>query len=237
MDAIAIAFYPEWTRKIHSGAIRRVPKGSVYQVCDDIDDANHPDSDDGDHEGTEGAFAVSRGRVDARWVCLICGGLGHASNVDGMQCLTAQLNIRIPKSQLAKIKYPNDVRVPRWTNDRTASGSSDRRDRRNDRRNESARVTERDDEDANYTSSRRPHERTRKHKKEHKKRRPKESARRVASEQSASESSSDSSSTAPEAKFASVYHTIDVCDSHYQSYSSDSEDDQSESATTEANSP
>ena len=249
LDAIAIAFYPEWTRKIHSGAIRRVPKGSVYQVRDDTDDANHSESDDGDHEGTEGAFAVSRGRVDARWVCLICGGLGHASNVDGMQCLTAQLNIRIPKSQLTKIKYPNDVRVPRWTNDRNTSGSFDRRDRRNDRRNESARVTERDEEDANYTSPRRPHERTRKHKKEHKKRRPKESARRVASEQSASESSSDSSGTAPEAKFASVYHTIDVRDSHYQSYTSEDETpnqpsssratkgSSSKSATTKATKP
>ena len=227
LDAMATAFYPEWTRKIHSGAIRRVPKGSVYQVHDDVNDSDQPGSDDGDHDGTEGAFAVSRGRIDARWVCLVCGGLGHASNVDGMQCLTAQLNIRIPKNQLTKIRYPSDVRVPRWTNDRSAGGSSDRRDRRNERRNESARVTERDDEDANYTSSRRPHERSRKHKKEHKKRRPKESARRAASEQSASESSSDSSGSAPEAKFASVYHTIDIRDSHYQSYSSDSSRDES----------
>jgi hypothetical protein len=56
-----------------------------------------------------------------------------------------------------------------------------------------------------------------------------------------SESSSESEEDqAPESKFASVYHTIDIRPTrrnpHYQSYSSDSEDT-SESATTEASSP
>ena len=70
----------------------------------------------------ESADAVSRSKVNARMVCLVCGGLGHASNVDGMACLTSQLNIKVPKSDLQKIKYPNGITYPSF--DRKSKGKS-----------------------------------------------------------------------------------------------------------------
>ena len=69
---------------------------------------------------------------------------------------------------------------------------------------------------------------------------PKE-AREAEVEESNSQSSSESEQElAPESKFASVYHTIDIR-SHpnrgYQSYSSNDDDDELKSATTKASPP
>ena len=56
-----------------------------------------------------------------------------------------------------------------------------------------------------------------------------------------SPSQSDDSDDVPESRYASVYHTIDVRDSHYQSYSSSEEDPNKtvnkKSATTKAKKP
>ena len=41
-----------------------------------------------------------------------CGGRGHAGSVDGVDCLTKQLGINIPRSELAATKYPNGLKFP-----------------------------------------------------------------------------------------------------------------------------
>jgi hypothetical protein len=45
-------------------------------------------------------------------ICIYCGGRGHAGNVDGMECLTKQLNITIPRDELAATRYPNGLKFP-----------------------------------------------------------------------------------------------------------------------------
>ena len=60
----------------------------------------------------ESAQAVSRSKVNASMICIYCGGRGHAGNVDGMECLTKQLNITIPRDELAATRYPNGLKFP-----------------------------------------------------------------------------------------------------------------------------
>ena len=51
-----------------------------------LDDADLSDS--GSDASEETASKVSRTKIDADYVCVVCGGRGHASNVEGMECLT-----------------------------------------------------------------------------------------------------------------------------------------------------
>jgi hypothetical protein len=237
LDALARALYPEWCRRINSGLIKAVPKGSVY-MADDNDCSDDDSSADGygsdDISREMDAMAVSRGKVSAMMVCLVCGGLGHASNVDGMQCLTAQLGIKVPKHDLAKIKYPNGIKFPEWSR------------RPNPKRRDHGSSSS----EALYTDKQRPNTKPRakpklseKDKRKLRKQREAKEAREAEVEKSDSQSSSESEQeVAPESKFASVYHTIDIR-SHpnkgYQSYTSSDDDDNHnlKSATTEASTP
>ena len=227
LDALARALYPEWNRRISSGHIKAVPKGSVYmandEACDECSSSAYGDDSDGESNQGMDAMAVSRGKVNAMMVCIVCGGLGHASNVDGMQCLTAQLGIKVPKHDLAKIKYPNGIKFPEWS----------RRPNGKDRGGTSS--------DAMYSEKdKKKHNPHRKHPTKDKKKLYKKKEVRQAEPEPSESSSESEEDQAPESKFASVYHTIDIRPTrrnpHYQSYSSDSEDT-SESATTEASSP
>ena len=176
------------------------------------------------------ALAVSRGKVNATMVCLACGGLGHAANVEGMQCLTTQLGVKIAKHDLAKIKYPNGIKFPEWSR------------RPNPKRHDNPSSNS----EALYTDKHKPNSKPRtkpklseKDKRRMRKQRETKEAREAEVEESDSQSSSESvQESAPESKFASVYHTIDIR-SHpnkgYQSYSS--EDDELKSATTKASTP
>jgi hypothetical protein len=218
LEALARALYPEWSRRIKSGMIKAVPKGMVYMADDgshDEDDSN--DDSDNDLSNDMSAMAVSRGKVNAMMVCLACGGLGHAANVEGMQCLTTQLGVKVPKHDLAKIKYPNGIKFPEWSR------------RSNPKRRDS-------NPEASYTDKQRLQPKPRakpklseKDKRKLRKQREAKEAREAEVEKSDSQSSSESEQElAPESKFASVYSTIDVR-SHpnkgYRSYSSSSSDD------------
>ena len=135
MDAIIAAYQPEWDRAIDVGRIKIVPKGSVYSTILDDDDshddgADSPtecasvvaDTDVSDdvaddeghapHDGLESAQAVSSSNVKWYMICLVCGGMGHGSVVDGTPCLTKKLGNSISKSTLQKIKYPHGLSPP-----------------------------------------------------------------------------------------------------------------------------
>ena len=97
--ATAHAFYSEWSRMVDKGLIKAVPKGNVYRTTTDHYDGDrcygaHPDSEsDSDLDSAN----MARARVDSRTVCGVCGGIGHAGNVDGVgQCLTSRLSHKVP---------------------------------------------------------------------------------------------------------------------------------------------
>ena len=51
--------------------------------------------------------SATRKQITSKSVCGVCGGRGHYSRVDGMDCLTKQLGISIPRSELAQTRYPS----------------------------------------------------------------------------------------------------------------------------------
>ena len=71
------------------------------------------------------AQAVARSSVNDRMICIICGGRGHAGNVEGMDCLTKQLGISIPRDELAATKYPNGLKFPVLSNKKHAKQTED----------------------------------------------------------------------------------------------------------------
>ena len=89
--------------------IKAAPRGFAHRTEEASSQSEH-DSDD--TKDTHTVDMVSRSRVTANWVSLVCGGIGHASNVDGMQCLTAQLGIKVPKEVLKQVEYPSGIIVP-----------------------------------------------------------------------------------------------------------------------------
>ena len=130
IHATALAFYSEWARMIRIGAIRTVPRGMANRVDDSADD----------DEAAEESARMIRDRITARTICAICGGAGHAGNVDGLgACLTARLNHHVPHSDLALFRYPPGYSAPRFTQ-RRANPNSNR--------------------DSNYGSHPRPHSRS-----------------------------------------------------------------------------
>ena len=101
--ATATAFYGEWARMCNEGLIKSIPKGFARRVDSDDDSAS-----DGEHAN------LARNRATTNTVCLVCGGLGHASKVDGVgTCLTAKLGNRVPREHLNQIKYPEGYNPPR----------------------------------------------------------------------------------------------------------------------------
>ena len=112
--ALCKAFYPEWHQRIKSGQIRSIPRGSVYKVDHtDVDSDVEPNDrydDDSDHDMLYAS--TTRKQITNRSVCGVCGGRGHYGTVDGMDCLTKQLGIIIPRSELAQTKYPSGITYP-----------------------------------------------------------------------------------------------------------------------------
>ena len=94
--ATATAFYGEWARMCNEGLIKTIPKGFARRVYSDGDSGS-----DDEHAN------MARDRSTPKTVCLVCGGLGHASKVDGVgTCLTAKLGVHVPREHLSQIKYP-----------------------------------------------------------------------------------------------------------------------------------
>ena len=156
------------------------------------DDDNHDDDDQAEtHNGT--ANAVARSNITAAFICLVCGGRGHAASVDGVECLTKQLGISIPRQELAATKYPNGLKFPSIP----SNGSKQR---------ESPRYTTRRDGDSRPSSSR---DGSRRNASRDEKKYVKRNARES---REPPQSSSESSDAAGEhtTKFAVAYHTIDT---------------------------
>jgi len=112
--ALCKAFYPEWHYRIKSGQIKSAPRGSVYEVREHVDDYSEGDEDARDDESDGEALysSVSRRQITSKSVCGVCGGRGHYGRVEGMDCLTKQLGIHIPRSELALTKYPSGISYP-----------------------------------------------------------------------------------------------------------------------------
>jgi hypothetical protein len=112
--ALCKAFYPEWHLRIKTGQIKAVPRGSVYKL-DQAQDGNdeHADMYDDERSDEEVYYsAVTRKQITSKSICSVCGGRGHYAKVEGMECLTKQLGINIPRSELARTKYPYGITYP-----------------------------------------------------------------------------------------------------------------------------
>jgi len=119
------AFYPEWHHRIKIGQIKSVPRGSVYKVDDANADAS--DKDDEDNSDDDVLYAsTTRKQITSRSVCSICGGRGHYGRVDGMDCLTKQLGINIPRSELALTQYPSGITYPFTSSFNSSSASKNK---------------------------------------------------------------------------------------------------------------
>ena len=222
LHELVTALDPIWRRKVRK--IKSAPRGMVYQVqstddcyeCDkESSDGDDHNDDDDDHVNTHNgtANAVSRSTITSTFICLVCGGRGHAASVDGVECLTKQLGISIPRQELAATKYPSGLKFPSIPNN-------------GNKRRESARYTTRRNGDSRRSGSRDGSRRNTSRdgrqgvKFKDKKKYVKRNARQADSEpepesQVESEppqSSSESSDAAGEqtAKFAVAYHTIDT---------------------------
>ena len=222
--SIAMAFNPEWVHRINNRMIRSVPRGSVYQVntepvaeyaheCEEVHDESGEE-----YEVYEESYAVSRKQITSRSVCGVCGGRGHYGNVEGMECLTKQLKISIPRQELAKTKYPDGISYP-FGNDTPHKGHFQNKSKSSISRVAAVKPKQRTTH-RSINSNKKPHPRRNK------------SVRQVEDEvvahehvdeeQHDNEISSDSEADFEASKFAVAYHTIDT---RYQSYSSSSDED------------
>ena len=105
--AMAHGFYGEWARMVRSGEIKPIPKGFAGGMRANDND---PSSDE------QHTAHLARERTSDRTVCWTCGGIGHASEIDGVgACLTKKLGHRIPKETLSNIKYPQGYSNPSST--------------------------------------------------------------------------------------------------------------------------
>ena len=242
MVRILQIYTPEWIRMLPH--IKPVPRGSVRQTIDDYDnqcqsaDDDAHDDDDGEHivnqtydsqdSSHEQAMAylhLARGMLknSITWqtICLVCGGLGHASMVDGKSCLTKDLGTEVRKSTLIKIRYPNGLRRP------TFGKSTGERSKR-DKSKHSSKYSKRTEGSPSTSSADRAEGST---PRPHKNRRsPKYGKKKVKVLESEPESAveSDSSNTSDQSdnrtnQLAMAYQNIDIRDEPYKSYSSDSD--------------
>ena len=123
IDAMARAFVNPWITMLKQGKVKRVPHGMARPAVT-IDFSSSEDEE----SPTSSALAVKRSLIDATFVCLACGGRGHASNVDGEECLTRKLGIKIPENELAQTRYPNGIVFP-GRRGNTSTNDSRSRDR------------------------------------------------------------------------------------------------------------
>ena len=135
--AMAHGFYPEWARMIKLGMIKAVPRGMAYQAHepDDTQPVNEDENYDA-HAYDAHAF-LARERVTNQTVCIVCGGIGHAANVDGMYCLTTVLGHRVPPADLNRMTYPDGYTPPRRSNPNPRFSNSRSHTQQNDPRRRS----------------------------------------------------------------------------------------------------
>ena len=57
-------------------------------------------------------MAVSRDSINKDTICYSCGGRGHVSKVDGVECSTLRLGIQVPKTSLEGTTYPDGITFP-----------------------------------------------------------------------------------------------------------------------------
>ena len=218
LDTIVKMYSKEWSRMLGAGMIKRVPKGSVYHTeeCHDID--SDQSSDAYDERDEELIMAMQRSKISDRTVCMSCGGLGHGSSVDGVQCLTTQLGTKVTRSDLLKIKYPNGITFPTFDRRSKGSKSSSAHHVTDDKPPSANRVT-------NDMRRKKPHKSQKSKSDVHGKRLPRKEAHQSVHE-SPSQSGSSDDSEVVEAQFATVYHTIDVRNHRYDSYHSSTGDEE-----------
>ena len=114
VDAMARAFFPEWARRVHAGRIKIVPRGMAHSTHPEPPDSESDEETNFVNRVT--AMAVSKSKITADFICTICGGRGHAGNVDGTECLTKQLGLKIPIEELKSTVYPNGLSFPSFNN-------------------------------------------------------------------------------------------------------------------------
>ena len=216
--SMAMAFNPEWVHRINNRMIRSVPRGSVYHVkSEPMDDTAYECEEvDESEEEYEESYAVSRKQITSRSVCGICGGRGHYGSVEGMECLTKQLKISIPRQELAKTRYPDGITYP-FSTDRPSKSAFNNKPKTSMSRVDAVKPKQRTTH--RTSTGKKPQPRRTK------------SVRQVEDEgvveheyvneeQHGSEVSCESGDDFEASKFAVAYHTIDT---RYNSYSSDSD--------------
>ena len=168
IQAMALGFYPEWARMCEKGMIKSAPRGMAYHTKEDRAEyvarmtkwnekfarqygANAVnDSLSDENENYEEHAFLARDRVTRQTVCLACGGIGHAANVDGLgECLTARLGHRVPHSDLNRMTYPDGYTPPQRYSNRPSNSNShtrntDQRRRYNSNPRSHARIIEPD---------------------------------------------------------------------------------------------
>ena len=100
----------------------------MYEV-DKLDDDDVVPDDDDDNEDSDDdqvMYTSVRKQITSRSVCGVCGGRGHFGRVEGMDCLTKQLGIVMPRSELSQTKYPSGITFP-FSNTSASSSASHRR--------------------------------------------------------------------------------------------------------------
>jgi len=119
---MAKMYAPEWDRRVAKGQIKAPGKHHARRA--DIDEDYTQDCDEDGYDSNLSsvgrALAITKAQVTAAMVCMACGGRGHATTVDGVDCLTKQLGITIPRDELLATQYPGNVTFPKPV--RRASG-------------------------------------------------------------------------------------------------------------------
>ena len=147
IDEMARVFYVEWARMINHGQIKPIPHGMhghhVRQV-DDMNDSPFEPTDDQTEDAMRAdireneldasnrihSVNMTRAAVNQRTVCATCGGIGHASKVDGYGvCMTSRLGHRVPHEHLSSMKYPDGYTPFRFLNARDNTPGSPRQTR------------------------------------------------------------------------------------------------------------
>ena len=148
--ACARAFEAEWERMIVHGLIKSAPRGSVHQVVSSSEGENENESD---NESADESASMAKSAVNERTVCLECGGLGHAADVDGkIKCPNLILKTKIDRSTLEQIKYPNGITRPKFNfNNKKGKAGDFKKRQQAQASNESNEQSSDDDDEANYT--------------------------------------------------------------------------------------
>ena len=144
----AYAFRPEWERMIKHGLIKKAPKGLVQEIDDSLSEGES-DNDQSDNESADESANMARSAITKRTVCLVCGGLGHAADVDGkIKCPNTILKTNVERSVLEQIKYPDGITRPSFNNKKSSNSKPKHKAHASNDDNESSSS---DDNEANFT--------------------------------------------------------------------------------------